>query len=88
MYLIINKFYGYIGELNGNKYLTLLHTDKNKHTLKSKILLDQQVIAQTIIVKIYIKIRFDADDDVTVKRTLGLHSVKILFRSISKEGNK
>ena len=55
---------------------------------KSKILLDQQVTAQTIIVKKCIKIRFDADGDVTVKRTLGLHSVIILFRSISKEGNK
>ena len=34
LHLIINKFYGYIDELHGNKCLTLLHTDKNKHTLK------------------------------------------------------
>ena len=34
LYLIINEITGYIEESNGNKYLTLLSTDKNKDTLK------------------------------------------------------
>ena len=34
LYLIIDKINGYIEESNGNKYLTLVHTDKIKDTLK------------------------------------------------------
>ena len=34
LYLIINKINSYIEESNGNKYLTLVSTDKNKETLK------------------------------------------------------
>lgn len=49
-------------EYNGNNYLILVHTDKSKDALKSvknfgrkkvirSILLDQQVIDQTILMK-------------------------------------
>ena len=49
LHFIINKVNGYIDEHNGNRYLTLLHTDKGKEALKSldnygkksKTLLDQ-----------------------------------------------
>ena len=34
LYLIINKTNGYIEESNGNKYLTLVPTNKSKNTLK------------------------------------------------------
>ena len=34
LYLIIDKVDGYIEEKNGNKYLTLVSTDKNKELLK------------------------------------------------------
>ena len=34
-YFIINKVNYYIDEHNGNKYLTLLYTDKGKETLKT-----------------------------------------------------
>ena len=33
LYLIINKADGYTEEINGNKYLTLVSTDKNKGVL-------------------------------------------------------
>ena len=33
LYLIIDKVDGYIKEKNGNKYLTLVFTDKNKEVL-------------------------------------------------------
>ena len=33
LYLIINKVDGYFREINGNKYLTLVSTDKNKEVL-------------------------------------------------------
>ena len=49
LYFIINKINGHVEEHNGNKYLTIVHTDQSKDTLesmknyerKSKILLDQ-----------------------------------------------
>ena len=30
LYLVINKINGYIEEINGNKYLTVLYLDENK----------------------------------------------------------
>ena len=33
LYLIINNVDGYFREINGNKYLTLVSTDKNKEVL-------------------------------------------------------
>ena len=59
LHFIINKANGYIDEHNGNRYLTLLHPYKGKEALKSldnyskklKTLLDQQVIAQKIMMK-------------------------------------
>ena len=33
LYLIINEVDGYFEEINGNKYLTLVSTDKNKEVL-------------------------------------------------------
>ena len=34
LYLIINKINGYIEELNGDEYLTLVPNDESKNTLK------------------------------------------------------
>ena len=34
LYLIINKINGYIEELHGNEYLTLVPNDESKNTLK------------------------------------------------------
>ena len=34
LYIIINKIDGYIEEINANKYITLVSTDKNEDTLK------------------------------------------------------
>ena len=34
LYLIIGEVNGYIGESNGDKYLTFASTDKNKKVLK------------------------------------------------------
>ena len=34
LYLIIDKMNGYIEASNGNKYLTVVHTDESKDTLK------------------------------------------------------
>ena len=55
-FLLIKNANGYSEESNGNKYLTLVPTDKSKDKLKNyelKILLDQQIITQMIMMKIY-----------------------------------
>ena len=57
LYVIINKVNGYVDEHNGNRCLELLHTNKNRAALKKyekgwkKIEKNQQVIAQTIMIK-------------------------------------
>ena len=57
--LNINKLNGYIKENNGNKYLALVTTDAvhTKKVLrfmgKRHILLDQELVAQITIIKIY-----------------------------------
>ena len=59
MCLIIDKVDGYIEESNGNRYVTLVSTDRNKVTLKNienygiklKILLGQWLILRVIIMK-------------------------------------
>ena len=47
-YLIIQEINGYIKENNGNKYLTLVPTDKRKDTLKA-------ITTQLIIMKKFSK---------------------------------
>ena len=57
MYIIIGNANEYTEESNGNKYFTLVPTVESKDTLQkvwkcesnSKMLLDQQVIAQLIL---------------------------------------
>ena len=48
LYLIIQEINGYIKESNGNKYLTLVPTDKRKDTLKA-------ITTQLIIMKNFSK---------------------------------
>ena len=48
LYLIIQEINGYIKESNGNKYLTLVPTDKRKDTLKA-------ITTQLIIMKKFSK---------------------------------
>ena len=35
LYLIFNKVNGYLEEINGNKYLTLVPTNENKEKIKN-----------------------------------------------------
>lgn len=75
MYLIIDKVNGCIDEYNENKYLTLLNTDEDalneyeELCKKSKILLDQQAILQTIMIKKSMKIRINSDYDLPATKT-------------------
>ena len=86
----------YIEEKNGNKYLTLVSTDKNKEVLiKYTELWDK--IKNTFkkindrpgdCDEIYTKIKFNSDDNLTLNKILKLHNLTIVARSVFQEDNK
>ena len=79
LYLIIGEVDGYIEENNGNKYLTVASTDKNKKVLKkyTKLWDGIKYHTQTINAgksgkydKLYMKIKFNSDDDLLLNKIL------------------
>ena len=76
MYFIIDKVDGYIEESNGNKYLTLVSTDKKKDTLKKdKELWDKikdliRSLTNTLrdYDEKYMKIKFNSDDNLPLNK--------------------
>ena len=62
LYLIIGEVDGYIEEKNGNKYLTLVSTDKNKEVLikhtEIKNLIEYNFIKVSKYKKDFMKIKF------------------------------
>ena len=96
LYLNIDKINGYIKDSNGKKYLTLVPTDKCKDTLKKcKELQDKmrQLIRSITInsdncdIK-YMKVKFNLDDSLSLKKTLNLYNMAIIVKSVFHEGNK
>ena len=96
LYLIIDKVDGYIEEKNGNKYLTLVSTDKNKEVLTKFTELWDQI--KNLIKKIddkpgdydkkYMQIKFNSDDNLPLNKILQIHNITIVIRSAFQEGNK
>ena len=80
LYLIINEVDGYFEEINGNKYLTLISTDKNKEVLTKYTELWYEI--KNSIEKIdnksgeyrkdFMKVKFDSDDSLPLNKTLRL----------------
>ena len=65
-------------KLNGNKYLTLVPFDN---------LLNQKLITQMIMMKKYMKNKFDSDGNLTLDKMLGLHNVIVLGLFFMKTTN-
>ena len=96
LYLIMNKVDGYFEEINGNKYLTLVSTDKNKEVLTKYTELWDGI--KNSIEKInnksgeygkdFMKIKFDSDDSLPLNKTLKLHNMTIIVRSVFEEDDK
>ena len=96
LYLLIDKINGYIGESNGNKYLTLVPTDESKDILKKYEELWTKIGDQ--IRKItnnsdsygekHMKIKFNSDDDLPLHKTLELYNMVIIARSVFHEDSK
>ena len=96
LYLIINEVDGYFEEINGKKYLTLVSTDKNKEVLTKYIKLWNGIknsIEKTNnksgkYGKDFIKIKFNSDDSLPLNKTLKLHNMTIIMRSVFEKDSK
>ena len=96
MYFFIDKVNGYIEESNGNKYLTLVSTDENKDPLKNYAELWDEIkdlnksITNTSgdYDERYMKIKFNSDDNLPLKKVLKLHNLIIVVRSAFQEAKK
>ena len=97
LYLIINEVDGYIKEENGNKYLTLVFTDKNEEVLTKCAELWDGIKNEIVTInggkpseykKDFMKIKFDSDDSLPLNKTLKLHNMTIIMRSVFEEDGK
>ena len=96
LYLIINEIDEYIKEKDGNKYLTLVSTDKNKEVLTKYTELWDGI--KNSIEKInnksgeygkgFMKIKFNSDNSLPLNKTLKLHNMTIIVRSVFEEDDK
>ena len=86
LYLIINEIDGYVEEMNGNKYLTLVSRDKNKEVLTKYTELWDGIKNSTEKInnksseygKYFTNIKFNSDDSLPVNKTLKLHNMTII----------
>ena len=96
LYLIIDEVDGYIERKNGNKYLILDSTDKNKKVLIKYTKLWDGI--KNSIEKInngsgeygndFMKIKFNSDDNLPLNKTLKLPNMTTTIRSVFEEDVK
>ena len=96
LYLIIGEADESIEEKNRNKYLVFASTDKNKKVLEKYTELWNGI--KRLINKIdnkpgeygkdFINIKLNLDDNLSLNKTLKLHMLTIIVRSIFQKGNK
>ena len=94
--MIISTVDGYIEEKNGNKYLNLVSTDKNKEELIKYTELWDKI--EYLIKKIYnkpsdygekyMKIKYNSDDNVTFNKILKIDNMTIVIKSVFQEDGK
>ena len=96
LYLIIDKVDGYFEELNGNKYLTLVHTNESKETIEEYEELWSKIrdLIRSIIKnsdeydKKYMKTKFNSDEKLPPNKTIEISSMIIFVRAVFYENNK
>ena len=88
--LILNKMNQYTEEHNRNKHLILVHTDESKESLKKYEELWKKIkdLLRSInnnsddYVAKFIKMLINLDDDLPLIKTLELHNIIIIARSV------
>ena len=98
LYLLVNHASGYIEEKNGNKYLIFDDSvNENKKLLKkyADVWVGIKNKIKTInggkendYGKDYMKIKFNSDDDLPLKKLLKFHKMTIIIRSVFEEDGK
>ena len=96
LYLIIDNVDGCFKLKNGNRYLILASRDKNKEVLTRytklwdgiKNLIEKINYKSGEYEKDFMKIKFNSDNNLPLNKTLRLHNLKIIVRSVSQEGSK
>ena len=97
LYLRINHASGYIEEKNGNKYLIFDDSaDEKKELLKKykdvwngmKNKIKEINVVKSDYEKDYMKIKFNSDDNLPLNKTLKLHAMTIIIRSVFEENFK
>ena len=97
LYLRINHASGYIEEKNGNKYLIFDDSaDEKKELLKKykdvwngmKNKIKEINVVKSDYEKDYMKIKFNCDDNLPLNKTLKLHAMTIIIRSVFEENFK
>lgn len=84
LYIITDNAKRYCEKSNGNTYLTILHGDERKETLKRYGEIWSKTTSNNSggYDKKYLKIRFNSDDNLPLNKTLQFHNMIILFRSV------
>ena len=98
MYLLVNHTSGYIEEKNGNKYLIFDDfVNESKGLLKKYADVWDGIKNKTKTInggkendyrKYYMKIKFNSDDHLPLKKPLKFHAMTIISRSVFKKGGK
>ena len=97
LYLRVNHASGYIKEKNGNKYLIFDDSaDEKKELLKKykdvwnglKNKIKEINVVKSDYEKDYMKIKFNSDDNLPLNKTLKLHAMTIIIRSVFEENFK
>ena len=94
--LLINHANGYVEEKGVNKYLIFDSTDENKELLKKyndvwngiKNKIEEVSSGECDYEKDYMKIKFNLDDDLPLKKPLKFHLMTITIRSVFSENGK
>ena len=91
LYFIIFEIDGYTEKKNGNKYLILTSTDKNKEVLSKYTELQDEIkyLIKTIkggdageYEREYMKIRFNSDDKLPLNKILKFHMLTVIVSSV------
>ena len=96
LYLLIDHANGYIEEKGVNKYLVFDSTDKNKELLKKyndvfngiRDKIKEVSSDECDYEKDYMKIKFNSDDNLPLKKPLKFHNMTITIRSVFAENGK
>ena len=84
LHIIFEKVDGYIRKYDGTKYLALFHSDESYERIFDKI--RYPVMLKSNISDVsshkFMKIQINSDDDLPLEKTLNIHNVAILFKSL------